>query len=495
MKRFERLAGPMKWLAAMLVVAVTAGCGGGGGTQDDSSGAPATALPPTVSGTSQVNGATGVPTNAKFGATFSEAMDPASITTATFLVMQGATSVPGSVSYTGVSALFVPLAVLSPNTRYTATIKGGPGGARDLAGTSMVNDFSWSWTTGASADTFLPKVSGTLNRNGATDVAINTRVGATFSEAMDPLSLNSATFFLMQGANAVPGTVSYTGVSAVLVPAGNLAPATAYTATIRGGTGGARDLAGNPMAGDFTWSWTTSAAADSIAPTVTGTINADGATNVAINTRVGATFSEPMNPLSVTVKTFFLTQGTVAVPGTVSYSGVTAIFIPLDNLLPNTFYTVTIKGGALGVKDLAGNAMAGERVLSWSTGAVTDAGAPTIVSTTIADGATNVPIGSPVGATFSEGMDPLTVTNVTCTLVRTATGTLAGTVTVVYSGNEFAFQVNMLDFGPQPPYFLAPNTGYTVTVRGGGGGVADLAGNPMTNDRTWSFTTGAAIQM
>jgi len=199
--------------------------------------------------------------------------------------------------------------------------------------------------------------------------------------------------------------------------------------------------------------------------------------------------------LSVTVKTFFLRQGTAAVPGTVGYSGVTAIFIPLENLLPNTVYTVTIKGGALGVKDLAGNAMASDYVVSWTTGAATDAGAPTIVSTTIADGATNVPIGSPVGATFSEAMDPLTVTNVTCTLVQTATGTLAGTVTVVYSGSEFAFQVNMLDFGPQPPYFLAPNTGYTVTVRGGGGGVADLAGNPMTNDRTWSFTTGAAIQM
>jgi hypothetical protein len=79
---------------------------------------------------------------------------------------------------------------------------------------------------------------------------------------------------------------------------------------------------------------------------------------------------------------------------------------------------------------------------------------------------------------------------VTCTLVQTATGTLAGTATVSYSGNRFEFQLNLFDFGPQPPSSLVPNTGYTVTVKGGGGGVADLAGNPMTNDRTWSFTTG-----
>jgi hypothetical protein len=490
MKRFEWIAGPMKWLGAMLVVAMAAGCGGGGGVQDAPPGVPAKVFPPTVSGTAQVNGATNVPTNAKFGATFSEPMDPASVHAATFLVMQGATAVPGTVSYTGVSALFVPLAILAPNTRYTATIKGGAGGARDLAGTPMENDFSWSWTTGASVDTILPTVSGTLNRNGATNVAINTHVGATFSEAMDPLTLNAATFFLVQGATAVPGAVSYTGVSAVLVPAANLAPGTVYTATVRGGAGGAKDLAGNAMAGDFSWSWTTSAALDTTAPTVTGTVNADGATNVAINTRVGATFSEAMEPLSITVKTFFLTQGATAVPGTVSYSGVSAVFIPLDILLPNTVYTATVKSGVLGVKDLAGNAMASDYVISWTTGAVTDAGAPTIVSTTIADGATNVPVDTPVGASFSEGMDPLTVTNVTCTLVQTATGTLAGTATVSYSGNRFEFQLNLFDFGPQPPSSLVPNTGYTVTVKGGGGGVADLAGNPMTNDRTWSFTTG-----
>ena len=490
MKRFELVARPVKWLAAMLVVAVAAGCGGGGGGQDDSPGVPAKVLPPTVSGTAQVNGAVNVPTNAKIGATFSEAMDPASITAATFFVMQGATAVPGTVSYTGVSALFVPLAILAPNTRYTVTIKGGAGGSRDLAGTPMENDFSWSWTTGASADTIAPTVSGTLNRNGATNVAINTRVGATFSEAMDPLTINAATFFLTQGATAVPGAVSYTGVSAVLVPAANLAPGTVYTVTVRGGAGGAKDLAGNAMASDYSWSWTTSAAADTTAPTVSGTVNANGATNVAINTRIGATFSEAMDPLSVTVKTFFLTQGATAVPGTVSYSGVSAVFNPLDNLLPNTVYTVTVKAGALGVKDLAGNAMASDFVISWTTGAVTDAGAPTIVSTTIADGATNVPVDTPVGASFSEGMDPLTVTNVTCTLVQTATGTLAGTATVSYAENRFEFQLNLFDFGPQPPSSLVPNTGYTVTVKGGGGGVADLAGNPMTNDRTWSFTTG-----
>jgi len=38
---------------------------------------------------------------------------------------------------------------------------------------------------------------------------------------------------------------------------------------------------------------------------------------------------------------------------------------------------------------------------------------------------------------------------------------------------------------------LLPNTGYTATIKGGVGGVADLAGNPMVSDYEWNWTTGA----
>lgn len=491
MKRIETVYGPTKWLAAMLVVALTAACGGGGG-QDGPPAEPAKTVAPTVSGTVNANGATNVPVNSKVGATFSEAMDPASITPATFFLMQGAAIVPGSVSYAGVSAVLVPTATLAPNTSYTATVKGGAGGARDVAGTPMANDFSWSWTTDANADTTAPKVSGTIHANGATNVPVNAKVGAFFSEAMDPTTINVATLFLMQGTTAVPAAVSYSGVSAVLVPSGNLAPATLYSARVKGGAGGAKDLAGNPLAADYSWSWTTSADADTIAPTVSGTINADGATNVALNASIGATFSEAMDPLTVTVNTFFLSQGATPVLGTVTYSGVSAVFIPYVNLLPNAGYTVTIKGGAGGMTDLAGNPMAGDHVLSWTTGSALDTGAPTVVSTTIADGATNVPITQLVGATFSEGMDPLSITNVKCTLTATATGMPVGQWTVSYAGGSLAFHPDPYDFGPLPPDALLPQTGYTVTIRGGADGVLDLAGNPMAGDYAWSFTTAPA---
>jgi hypothetical protein len=46
---------------------------------------------------------------------------------------------------------------------------------------------------------------------------------------------------------------------ATLNPSGNLAARTRYTATVRGGATDPRvkDLAGNPLAGNVTWSFTT----------------------------------------------------------------------------------------------------------------------------------------------------------------------------------------------------------------------------------------------
>ena len=109
-------------------------------------------------------------------------------------------------------------------------------------------------------DTTVPMVSNTNIANFATGVPVNTKVSASFSEAMDPLTLTAATFTLMQGANPfsgagpVSGIVTYTGVAATFTPNVALIPNTEYTATI---TTGAKDLAGNALASPYTWKWTT----------------------------------------------------------------------------------------------------------------------------------------------------------------------------------------------------------------------------------------------
>jgi hypothetical protein len=88
-------------------------------------------------------------------------------------------------------------------------------------------------------------------------VAINQAIAATFSEAMDPLTISTANFGLTgPGATVVTGTVTYVATSQIATfnPLTNLAPLTVYTATI---TTGAEDLAGNALATNFVWSFTT----------------------------------------------------------------------------------------------------------------------------------------------------------------------------------------------------------------------------------------------
>jgi len=333
-------------------------------------GATADLVAPAITATINANGATGVPVNTKVGATFNKPMDPLTINSTTFTFKQGLTAVPGTVTYSGVNAVFTPTATLAANTLYTATITTG---AKDLSvpGNALANNYVWSWTTGAILDTTKPTVTATINANGATGVPVNTKVGATFSEAMDPLSISTATFTFKQGATAVPGTVQFTGMNAVFTPTSALAPNTLYTATI---TTGAKDLAGNalmgnqtplpPAASNYVWSWTTGAAPDTTPPTITLTFPADIATGVLLNAKVSATFSEPMDALTITNASFTVFEGINPVAGTVFYLSGIATFSPASALLPNTTYTAMV---TTAVKDLAGNPLAaGAKPNPWS---------------------------------------------------------------------------------------------------------------------------------
>ena len=161
--------------------------------------------------------------------------------------------------------------------------------------------------------------------------------------------------------------MTYAGVTATFTPAADLAYSTVYTATI---TTGAKDLASNALATNYVWTFTTGTAPDTTAPTVSSTIPADLATGVAINGNITATFSEAMDAATITTATFTLTQAT-PVPGAVTYAGTVATLNPTSDLAANTVFTATI---TTGVKDLAGNALATNKVWSFTTGTTAAAG-------------------------------------------------------------------------------------------------------------------------
>jgi ice-binding like protein/Big-like domain-containing protein len=104
-----------------------------------------------------------------------------------------------------------------------------------------------------------PGVASVTPPTGSAVVCPNTPVvTATFSKAMNPLTINMSTFTLADPTGAsVPGTVSLdsTGLVATFTPMNALAVKTTFTATI---TTGATDTFGNTLAANFTWTFTTS---------------------------------------------------------------------------------------------------------------------------------------------------------------------------------------------------------------------------------------------
>jgi hypothetical protein len=111
-------------------------------------------------------------------------------------------------------------------------------------------------------DTTPPVVLSVTPASSATGVPLATSVKAVFSEAIDPSSLTSSTYVLRdQGGAAIPATVSYNSGTrtATLATTAGLLAQTTYTATVSGGVSGVRDLAGNALASDFVWSFTTAA--------------------------------------------------------------------------------------------------------------------------------------------------------------------------------------------------------------------------------------------
>lgn len=316
---------------------------------------------------------------------------------------------------------------------------------------------------------FPPTINSTDPATDAVDVALNKVVTIVFSDVMDPTTINANSFSLMSGTNNVTGTVSYSGKTASFTPASALTNSTNYTATL---TTAAKDMVGLSIDANKVWSFTTAALVDVVAPTVTSVDPADNAIGVAQNIVISATFSEPMNPLTISASTISLKKGTVDVAGTVSYDGSAAIFTPTNNLDYLGVYSFTVSTGA---KDLGGNnALAAAFESSFTIVAPPDVLAPTITSTDPTNNDIDVVRNKVISVNFSEAMDPTSINADTFVLKQAGTA-IGGTVS--YTGTTAKFTSSTT---------FAASTDYTVTITTG---ATDVAGNPLAANTDFSFTT------
>ncbi len=382
-KTFESL----RLSACAGILLVLSACGGSG--LDPILGTSVATRVPTVTATTpaaQTPPLTGVSTNTRVTATFSKPMDAASITALSFtLACPAGAAVSAAVSYDAPSqvATLSPAAALPPSTTCVASVGAA---VRDTTGIPLAGAFVWSFVTGAAVavDTTRPTVTFTVPAPGAVAVATNSRISATFSEPMNAATVSGASFTVRNTTLgvAVAGTVAYDGSSrtATFTPSApaTLASASVFTATL---TSAITDVAGNalagnaavfPGAGNHVWSFTTGATGDTTPPTVTAVRPADAGTGVCRTQTVAATFSEPMDASTINAGTFTVSDGGVAVAGTVSYDAPSQVasFVPAaaTGFAASRSFVVTIVAGAAGVKDLAGNPLAANRVWGFTTG-------------------------------------------------------------------------------------------------------------------------------
>jgi hypothetical protein len=389
-------------------------------------------------------------------------------------------------------------------------------------------------------DTTPPSVTARTPAPGSSGVSTASNVSAVFNEAMDPASIMSTTVEVRDASNQlVTATVSYDAGArmAVLDPNGSFAFGTTYTARVRGGGSGVRDVFGNALTADVVWSFTTGqtpACPCTIwsPTTVPGSVDSadGGAYELGVKFRAemdgyvtGVRFYKSVANSGVHIAHLWTSSGTLLASATFSNESVSGWQevslnspVPVTGgatyvasyWAPNGHYSIngsyfSSAGVTSGPLHALGNLESPNGVFragssgfpadSWNGGNYWvdvvyvsvggDTTPPLITSHTPASGATNVATITNVTALFNEPMDAASITSSTLELQDASNQVVSSAITY-----DAASRTATID----PSNSLTSGTTYTARVRGGTGGVSDVSGNPLASDVTWSFTTGTA---
>jgi hypothetical protein len=239
------------------------------------------------------------------------------------------------------------------------------------------------------------------------------------------------------------------------------------------------DLNGNKITAADTSSFSGSIASDNTPPEVVSVTPPNSSSNVGVGESMVVQFSEPMNYMDVLAAFTFQVAGNNTQVSASGFGVNTFLFTPV---LPLPLGTSCMARISTVATDPTGNAMTAPFSWSYSTTANADAMRPTLVSTTPANGATNVSTNVTLRLTFSEAIDPTTVETEGGPGIMVNPDIGDGVV-------EWSADRKTLTFDPNDP--IASNTMHALTIPEGA--VRDLAGNPLLGSTTIQFTTAASF--
>jgi len=328
----------------LIVSLMLLSCGGGGGGGTDSSAATLVSIAVTPARSSIAIGAT-----QQFTATGTYS-DAASLDITALVTWASDTTAVATINTGGLAA-------------------GIAGGVSTITASLEAISGITTLTVSTVPDTTPPAVASTSPGTNATGVSVSALITATFTEEVDAATVNGTNFTI----DGVTGTVTYdAGTKTATFAPSNLAGSTTYTATI---TSGVKDLAGNAMTADKTWTFTTGTGPDVMPPVVSSSTPGNMATGVTTtNAKMTVLFNEPMNVGLFPTLATEAYNGTawVAIPNvgtTLTWTSSTTLAINLSWLqfpeVTNIRWTLT----AVGLEDAAGNQVASDVQRSFTTSA------------------------------------------------------------------------------------------------------------------------------
>ncbi len=319
-----------------------------------------------------------------------------------------------------------------------------------------------------------------LPANLADSVAIDPVISITFVAGTDASKITASTLTLKNSSASIPGIASVSGTTALFTFKNDLMPMTEYTATV---TTTGKNSSGKEELYHYSWIFKTGNHRRNNTLSVVSVEPENHAADVPVTTNIKVIMNQELTFAVQGMIKLSLNKGYTSIRGSQSFAGNTVTFTPANNLDAATTYTAKV---VLGYNhdgdddddddddDKSGN------YFTWSfttAGGVSDNSAPAVSAVTPANNATSVATTATVSANFSEAMDPATITPTTFNLKQ---GTTAVPGTVTYSANIATFT---------PTTALTAGVLYTATITSG---VKDGAGNAMTANYSWSFTTSTA---
>jgi hypothetical protein len=420
---------------------------------DESTDGPTDSEGPTLVSVSPSDGASGVSIDQDITATFSEEIDPLSVTSGSFSVSSGGNQVSGSLSISGRTVSFSPSSSLAFETVYTITAATS---ITDLANNRLTTSGRSTFTTEDAPDTTGPTVELIDPEDGATDIFITRNVVVTFSETVDLATLvpGQSIKLVKEGSSTnISGTINISGPKLTYVLP-ELELSTKYIFTL---TSAVKDLSGNAMT-TFTSSFNTSVPTDNTPPTVTSISPSNGYSSVTYGEDVHVYFSEAIDPATVNSSNFYIAKDGNPISATVTMSSESHVKInPQSNLKGGaTYYTVKVSNQ---VKDLAGNSLANQFTSAFTT--INDY--VDVQSRSI--GESDVSIDGNISITFNVDMDASTI-NSSNVYIRLTTSDNSIPASISVSGKTVTINPDQ--------HLKEFETGYVLTVLNS---VKDTRGN------------------